>query len=531
MALIVQVNKKNGRRYVYENYPKWDPEKKCSVAKRKLIGYYDEVTGELVKTRGRAENGAGRQKKTATKTLKKTVILSDETPTNTETKSIGLTYFLNQIALKLDIVTILKKYFPYQWKKILSLAIYRLSENENSTYRFNSFNHESIHPYGEDISPSAASALFENITETSINNFFKEQILNYNEESYVLYDSNFKNSFNEGIDLDEWNTAKKWNRLDQINIFSLFGETSKLPCLYSVKSENISDTITVQALIDNLKMLGINKVKLVFNADFYSAANLKFCYKNNIEYLINVKLNIAYIKDAVINSIKDLKNPLNFLRDHNGNIIGTRITIKNPEISDKLNYLYIYKNLDTAHNKEVIFLNKINQLYKELTSGKTKTSHTSAYNKFFIKKNSKYFINDDAIEKTKMMFGIFALVGSSKQDVGVALNIYRQKDYVNKGFCNLKGSLDMHRLIEDTNETLNGKVFITYISFIIISYIYNVMNHNMLFEKYTLNELFDTLKRVIAKVDKKGDISQIILQKRHVEIYQAFGINTPTDGI
>jgi hypothetical protein len=53
MAIIKQFDKRSNITYVYESHSYWDPEKKMTRAKRKLIGRFDPKTGETVPTDGR----------------------------------------------------------------------------------------------------------------------------------------------------------------------------------------------------------------------------------------------------------------------------------------------------------------------------------------------------------------------------------------------------------------------------------------------------------------------------------------------
>ena len=50
MAIIKQYDKRSGITYAYESHSYWDPEKKTSRAKRKLIGRVDPDTGEIIPT-------------------------------------------------------------------------------------------------------------------------------------------------------------------------------------------------------------------------------------------------------------------------------------------------------------------------------------------------------------------------------------------------------------------------------------------------------------------------------------------------
>ena len=53
MAIIKQHDKRSGITYAYESHSYWDPEKKMTRAKRKLIGRIDPKTGEIIPTDGR----------------------------------------------------------------------------------------------------------------------------------------------------------------------------------------------------------------------------------------------------------------------------------------------------------------------------------------------------------------------------------------------------------------------------------------------------------------------------------------------
>ena len=58
MAIIHQYDKRSGLTYAYESHSYWDKEKKCSRAKRTLIGRVDPETGEIVPTDGRVRKAA-----------------------------------------------------------------------------------------------------------------------------------------------------------------------------------------------------------------------------------------------------------------------------------------------------------------------------------------------------------------------------------------------------------------------------------------------------------------------------------------
>jgi hypothetical protein len=65
MAIIKQFDKRSGITYVYASKSYYDKEKKCSRAKRTLIGKLDPDTGEMVPTDGRNKGAKSKPKASA----------------------------------------------------------------------------------------------------------------------------------------------------------------------------------------------------------------------------------------------------------------------------------------------------------------------------------------------------------------------------------------------------------------------------------------------------------------------------------
>ena len=62
MAIIKQFDKRSGITYVYDSKSYYDKEKKCSRAKRTLIGKIDPDTGEMIPTDGRNKGAKSKPK-------------------------------------------------------------------------------------------------------------------------------------------------------------------------------------------------------------------------------------------------------------------------------------------------------------------------------------------------------------------------------------------------------------------------------------------------------------------------------------
>ena len=62
MAIIKQFDKRSGITYVYDSKSFYDKEKKCSRAKRTLIGKLDPETGDIIPTDGRNKGAKAKPK-------------------------------------------------------------------------------------------------------------------------------------------------------------------------------------------------------------------------------------------------------------------------------------------------------------------------------------------------------------------------------------------------------------------------------------------------------------------------------------
>jgi transposase len=108
-----------------------------------------------------------------------------------------------------------------------------------------------------------------------------------------------------------------------------------------------------------------------------------------------------------------------------------------------------------------------------------------------------------------------------------ALSIYRNKDLVEKAFENLKGRLNLHRLAVSSEQSLDGKLFVQFVSLIYLSYITRKMQENNLFKDYTLQELLDDLD-IIECFEVPGQKLQLgEITKNQMDLFSKLGATPP----
>ena len=139
-------------------------------------------------------------------------------------------------------------------------------------------------------------------------------------------------------------------------------------------------------------------------------------------------------------------------------------------------YIHYYYNIDKSADDEKSFDRNLIELRRELESGKPVAEHEKAYKKYFTIKTTpvrgtKATINEQAVAKAKRYFGFFSLIINETMDAITALEIYRNKDVVEKAFGNLKERLNMHRTLVSSEQSLDDKLFVEFIALIYRSYI------------------------------------------------------------
>ncbi|HFI0464573.1 TPA: transposase, partial [Streptococcus suis] len=98
-------------------------------------------------------------------------------------------------------------------------------------------------------------------------------------------------------------------------------------------------------------------------------------------------------------------------------------------------------------------------------------------------------IDETAVALKRQHFGWFALVTDQTLTSVDALNIYRNKDLIEKAFHDIKDRLNMRRVHVSSEDSLKGKLFTQYIALIILSYIKKQMDEHKLYKDYTLHGL------------------------------------------
>jgi transposase len=201
--------------------------------------------------------------------------------------------------------------------------------------------------------------------------------------------------------------------------------------------------------------------------------------------------------------------------------------------AEKRLYLHLFYNAEKAADDKADFNVLLDQLEEELFSDKRNPRHESLYDKYYQVKHTPVrgitlTPKQEAIHKTEMNYGYFALISNDLKDPIEALEVYRAKDVIEKAFGNLKERLNMRRTTASSEQNLEGKLFTQFVALIYLSYIDKVMHDHGLYKNYTMQKLLDELD-IIECFEQPGHRHHIgEMTKKQRELFGYFGVDVPS---
>jgi transposase len=505
----------NGKVYVYEIMSYWDKNKKQARQRRKYLGRKDQITGKIIDTK----------KKKGSKPAK--------------VFDFGNCYFIEQIAKKIGIYDLLKGIYSMQYKEIIALVQYKISESAPLYLTSNWSEGNYIEALPEDITSQRISELLDRLGQDLESRilFFKEWIKIQKVIKSIYFDITSISTYSELLDLAEWGYNRDKEKLPQINLGIIYGRESKLPLYYTIYQGSIPDTKTLKNIIKYNKEYGIKKTIFIMDRGFYSKKNIEKL--KDQEMIIPLTFSTKLSKELLKKHSRSLTEMNNIFRFNNR----LYYYAKDKTTIGGINlFIHIYKDKSKYNEKETSFhltlleieerLNKDKYTDKEEVLGVIEGMF-KGYSKYFNieKGKGKYLIlkrNLTTIKERIDRFGTLILItnikGLRKEEI---LTIQRNRDEIEKAFDMMKNDLKSNRLRVNSRERVEGSMFITYLSLIITSYIQNKLNSSEELKKYSKQGLIYELKK-LKMVRYSNDLNILCETSKKIRIIlKVFGIELP----
>ena len=509
---ITIVTRKDGRKYAYRAVEhRWNPEKKSCETKLEYYGTVDDE-GNVIPKRMRMVKAA-------------VVESGDDDLHLLSSKRIGLTRVMWRIAEETGLTECLKDAFPQTWRTILSLAMYHASTGSNAAYLFPEWHKSHELPiHDDDLSGQDISRLYSGMDGARR----KEFLLGWRKKASTggacFHDITSISSYSKDNELVEYGYNRDGEDLPQVNLGMIVDSGNRLPIYYRVHDGAIPDVSTLQSVLREGCSFNYSKLTFVMDKGFFSTANVSAMYGHGYHFIQAMTLASSKTREAMDEALRSrIRHPRNIIRTDNGQLLYA-MGIKshwNAEGMHRDCLIHVYAQSVADINLRTSSLDiRLAECYEELNAGKFLNSHAALYARYFkeIEKEDgsrHYEYNEEHIEGRETKYaGLFAIV-TDRMDLSSTdvMNVYRDKDGVEKIFNDIKNVQDCRRLSVHTRQAMDGRVFVVFLASILIAEMRQRLKGCKDREELTIDLVRKTLDKVsVSYVRRDG-------KRKHVQLY------------
>jgi len=200
---------------------------------------------------------------------------------------------------------------------------------------------------------------------------------------------------------------------------------------------------------------------------------------------------------------------------------------------EKICNIHIIYNPDKQVDEQKIIYSTIERLENELKELKEIPEKLTKYEKYYdikIKDNKiEYKLNNDKVINLLKTTGyVLFLTSDLKFNSIEVLEIYRNKDVIEKNFDDLKNDLDFSRLKTHINNTTDGKIFVSFIALILRSYIANnlpKLKTDLRKQNLTVQEVLLELEKIKLTTLNNSKTTITPLTSIQKNIFKTYGIS------
>jgi Transposase len=463
---IIEIKAKNGTVYLYEDVSYWNKEKGYSTHDRVCIGKKGPggkpVYNKYYKTREEMQ------------ALTSEVNTANATPRMvSSTTFVGETSILDKVSGETKISRVLKESFGEDDRdKIMALAYYQICRGKALSNAEDWLEQRGFGDLG--LSSQRVSELLERLKQDKINTFFKSWAGKHSKGGNLLFDLTSVSTYGKRNAYAEYGYNRDGEDLEQINLTLLTSRGSGLPIWYQMLPGSMSDRVILDHVLSMMKKMEVPKFTFVGDRGFYSEHNLELLSTNGYKFTIPVPSTVGWQKKLIAEHRDTLVRP-DHLIEENGSIIYGKTVCKTTNHGRAWHHIYF----DPGRKDKVIatFMQKIRGLKDELEAGKLVESHEKLYDRYFIVKETpargrKVNYNDEAIQEFINSDSCYWVLNStSAKTAPQALEQYRERNGVELYFDDEKNLLDLRRLKNHNDQTIRGKIFVTFVSLIILAHL------------------------------------------------------------
>jgi transposase len=449
-------------------------------------------------------------------------------------------YVLQTIAEQIGLPPILKAVFPTDYRTLLALAFFEISEAA-PLYLFPYWVESSAVAEVSPLSSRDLTTFTQNLgrMERERLEFSRQWVKQAGPIHAVAFDITSLSSYSELVEYVEWGYNRDLDSLPQINLGIIYAENTQLPLHYQVYPGSIPDVSTLQNMLHYLELFELHDLIFIADRGFYSAANLAKLHHAPVTFILPLPRSVKQFASLLSKHKRPLTNPANAFPYHDEVLFHVYDTFELNQVSL---YAHLFFSEHRKSEQTSRFLNSILELETAAHQETFRTPQEArSYLARHLKGASRLFhvqTRDGRVEIARKPQTLARRMGkmgvtimlSNSQDIqrSTMLDLYRRKDYLEKTFDVLKNECDGKRLRGHSKEAVEGCLFIKFLSLILYAALGNTMRQQQLFKDYSVKELMYELKklRIVELSNGKSYLTEI--SKRQKDIFSKFAIDIPS---
>lgn len=432
--------------------------------------------------------------------------LLQEVPDRCDCVSVGPHFVFSKIAEKKELDCMLSSVFEDDAEKILDIASYMVMSENNKMQYFEYYGYDHSLFSKEVFSDSTISNLMQELKVKDIDVFIQAWVKSHIQNTvYIAYDSTNMNCEAGDIELVEYGHAKDREDLPQVNLSLAYDQTNQVPLFYELYPGSLIDNTECEKMVERAKRYGCEDVGFILDRGYFSRKNIRHFEENNYDYIVMTKGNALFIQKVVEEYGAVVKNGYSgYLSTHK--IYGTTVQ-KDLFQTGRKEYVHLYYDGVQAEIEKIEINERFHKMDLKLSESVEKKlkrkEDAKEYEKYYYLKldDNGYFESykrkEKEIRKILDKAGYFAIITSKEMNASEALEIYRDRDAIEKVFRMDKSYLGNDVFRVHNTERLESKVFISFIAMILRNEIYQKMKG-----LYKKNRKEYTVPSVLREIDK-----------------------------
>lgn len=507
--------KVDGRNYACMDISYWDPEKKVSTHKRKIVGYYD-ADGNMIATGNEAD-------------LYPHIYLDES---NSKTVEIGRNLLFDTLSERTGLRKMVERTFGEDTDAIMTCAYY-IAGHHGALCLCERWSKASDTPYGRNLSCGQISELIHRITPWKISDFLEKWREHLGDNNSYALDIAPLTSY----DRAHWKARTGYNRDDetpgQPNLALLIGKTSRLPSYYIIQPGDANGTVPMRDFVDAVNTHGFSRANVVTDRGFCVEENLDTLCMGKHKFVMGLDNRFSVARNAICRIHDEILKFDNYSR-FEGTTLYCMSDFTNWITSDGSRHqCYTHVFVDQRKREEDIkrFLSGLERVKDKIIDEKsTDATRMMASDYLTVSDNCSVMSvepNRKAIDRRNYSSGFHVVMSNHIRSPREILRIHYEKEESEPMFDDLWNDIDSNRLGLYEGKATEGRVFLSFLGTILRLEMLKVRRSNQHLSHLSGDEIVEEMSLIYRTTIDAENIRYSNRTKLQRIIIDAFGIEAP----